>query len=102
VKGNLNLKKNPFEYVDIQAAMIDLDIFLYDLGRPMHVKGETALNNIDFYVPLATTYLDEIQSPIRNFSVKDSSISETDFHPDLIVDIKAAINNISINSNEHE
>ncbi|HOO33631.1 MAG TPA: hypothetical protein PK466_05505 [Thermotogota bacterium] len=102
VKGDLNLKTNPFEYVDINTAMLDLDVSLNSINRTLYFKSQSAINTIDFYLPEYTDYYRNVQSAINNFSVREDHINSTETDPDIVVDVHSAISNISLNSNQNE
>ncbi len=102
VKGKLNLKENPFEYVDINTAMLDLDILLKNTGKPLYFKTQSAINSLDFYLPKNSMYYDNIESAISNLKIKDNTFKENENIPDIILDVHSAISNIHLEAIDDE
>lgn len=102
VKGDFDLKENPFEYVDINAAMIDLEVYLHHLQRPMKFKSEVAVNNLSFYLPVNSVFYNDVEAAINNFQIKSDSFVESEITPDLELSVRSAISNIALKPDKDE
>lgn len=95
LKGDILLEKNPIEIIDINTAILKLELTLRELTKPLEIICESAVNNLDIIAPADIRYTRTMESAINNISI-DDVFKEVDYEADLEVEVRSAINNFKL------
>ncbi len=95
LKGDIILEKNPIEIIDINTAILNLELTVKDFTIPLEIICESAINNLDIIAPADIRYTKTMESAINKISV-DDVFKEVDYEADLEVEVRSAINNFNL------
>lgn len=101
LKGNMTLDKSMIEVIDINTAILSMDLSINEFAVPMEIVCESAINNLDIIAPLGARYTKTMESAINKISISDS-FKEVDYDPDLDVEVHAAINTFDLKTIDDE
>ncbi|MEA1884919.1 MAG: hypothetical protein U9N62_10425 [Thermotogota bacterium] len=95
LKGDIILEKNTLEIIDINTAILNLELTVKDFSIPLEIICESAINNLDIIAPADIRYTKTMKSAINKISV-DDVFKEVDYEADLEVEVSSAINNFNL------
>jgi len=101
LKSDLILKKNPFEIIDINTAILNMNMEVEEFTVPMKLICESAINDLKIKTSGDLNYSRTMESAINNISISDV-FKEVDYNPDLDVQVRSAINTFSLKSKDDE
>ena len=95
LKGDIILEKNPIEIIDINTAILNLELTVNDFSIPLEIICESAINNLNIIAPADIRFTKTMESAINKISV-DDVFKEVDYEADLEVEVHSAINNFNL------
>jgi len=99
LKGDISLENNPIEIIDINTAILNMNLQANAFSVPLEIICESAINNLNITAPAGLRYSREMESAINKITV-DDAFQEVDYDADLEVEIHAAINNFNLKQYE--
>src|SRR6056297_2922609 len=99
LKGAITLDKNPIEIIDINTAILNLDLTANAFAVPLEIICESAINNLTVFAPDGLRYSRTMESAINKISI-DDAFQEVDYGADLEVEVHAAINNFNLKTHD--
>ncbi len=95
LKADFLLEENPFSIIDINTAMLNMNMTVNRFKRPMHFISDSAIDNLDFIIPEQASINVENDSGIKKTTI-DDQIGQNAVSPDLRLSLNSGISNLSI------
>jgi len=99
MKGDMTLEKNPIEILDINTAILTLNMRVDEFTVPIEIVCESAINNLDIVAPANSRYTTTMESAINKISI-DESFQKVDYDASLEIEVRSAINNFNMKTHD--